>query len=246
MTKLLSAVLAAMFACTLTACGGGSKSSSATSSTASNRSAISVTSATTGISEDGVCNGNPDAGAVGDMSGVVDSDNSATYYGAKSTLSDHGGTKAGNAVVDCVMTLHFGSTLTSADYANITGTVKGTWHDDYSEFYFYQYLHAIADVYTLDINGNKTLLTSQEEQIEPHCIGETVENTHTTECPFTVSAGNVTSKLDPSVAGVEFDIHFYTITSTSTCFTSCTNTLEPHITGTQVVKSGVEVLASGT
>jgi len=243
--KQFPAVFLAILASILTACGGSSNSTS-TGSQASNRAVSTASEPSTGIEADGVCNGNPDAGAVGNIAGIVDGD-ASTYFGAKSVQSDGGGKNAGYATVDCTMTINFGSTVLSADYAVLAGEVSGSWLDNYSQFYFYQSLHAVADVYTLDSAGQKTtLITSQEEEIEPHCIGETVADTDTTKCAFNIYAGNITNNLPSNASGVEFDIHFYTDTSTSTCFTSCTGTIEPHITGVGVTKSGVDILTTGS
>jgi hypothetical protein len=243
-TTIFSIVLV-IFVSGLTACGGNSDSS-ANGGQAANRAAASASDPNTGITAIGVCNGNPDAGAVGNISGVVDNNDPGTFYGAKSVKSDSGGIHAGYAVVDCAMTIDFGSHVQNADYVNMAGNVKGSWFDNYSQFYFYQGLHAVADVYTLDTAGQKTHVSSQVEEIDPHCIGETVAGSNATQCPFTLSAGSPSNPLGQGVSGVEFDIHFSTITSTNTCFTSCTGTIEPHLTGTSVVNSGVEILSSGS
>jgi hypothetical protein len=228
----------------LTACGGGSDSAG-TGGQASNRAVVSATDTATGIEASGVCNGNPDAGAVGDIHGLLDG-NAATFFGAKSTRTDSGGNHAGLAVVDCTVTVNFNGAPPAADYARLTGTVSGSWHDNNADFYFYQGLHALADVYTLDSAGGKTLITSQEEEIDPHCLGEVVPATHQTLCGFTVPAGDAAHPLAAGTVGVEFDLHFSTLTSATTCYTTCTNTLESHLTGLGVVKSGVEILATGS
>jgi hypothetical protein len=244
MNKYYRAAYLVLASAALAACGGGSDSA-AVGSQASNRTAVSATDGGTGIKASGVCNGNPDAGAVGNISGLLDGD-AATFFGAKGSRTDGGGLHAGLAVVDCTVTVNFNGSPPSADFARLSGTVIGSWHDNNANFYYYEGLHAVADVYRLNAAGQKTLITSDVEEIDPHCVGETVQSTNQTRCDFTVFAGNDTNQLTAGTTGVEFDIHFSTLTSATTCYTSCTNTIEARLSGAGVVKSGVEILATGS
>lgn len=244
MNKYHRAALLLSIAAGLAACGGGSDSAGI-GSQASNRAIASATDAGTGVKARGVCNGNPDRGAVGAVANLLDGD-AGTFFGAKASRTDSGGRHAGLAVVDCTVTVDFNGSPPAADYAKLTGTVIGSWHDNNGDFYYFEGLHAVADIYRLNAAGQKTLMSGDEEAIDPHCVGETVQDSHQSTCEFTAFAGDDTNTLPAGTTGVEFDVHFSTTTSVTTCFTTCTNTLEPRITGVGVVKSGVTIVSTGS
>lgn len=250
MKTILIASLIAISGSLLSGCGGSSNSTP----TGSQSAAAAVTSyidQNTGIEAVGVCNGNPNSGSVGTISNVIDADGNS-YYGAKSTEADHGGDHASNATVDCDLTINFGSNVQSADVVKISGDATGSWYDNYSQFYFYQSMHATADIYTLDASGQKTKIYPPDpsiipEEIDPSCVGHTSSDPQNpaTTCQFSLSTENIVSSLGANVTGVEFVMHFYTPTSASTCFTSCTSEIEPHIIGTTIIKAGTQIISSG-